>query len=302
MKKYTRKDFSPRGSLPPQLFKYIDMSHISDATAQFSEYVTKLAQQFHSRINVWGGYSDLELIELDTPDLFGQPVKLEYIDSGVTGTVYKFKIGSETFVLKINRSTRMATDELENMHMYNRARNLVNKTYIAAPFKYEGDEFTWLLSDYVGVDYKNSFKDACEKLYYAYITKGIAFSDGHYHNVKNGKIIDSDSFRFRIGGMDDFYSLNRKEVDSIKKLMYYIKTNKVLEFENLLKESNKTLVDYLYFSMLYARGQFLGGRSEDDALIKKLIKFEMLVSGIKTALKEHSKVGKKLPSDLQKDR
>ena len=38
MKKYTNQSTAPRGSLPPQLFKYIDMSRISQAVARFRKF------------------------------------------------------------------------------------------------------------------------------------------------------------------------------------------------------------------------------------------------------------------------
>lgn len=282
MKKYTRKDFSPRGNLPPQLFKYIDMNNISDATAQFSEYMTHLAKQFHSQVNLFGLRSDFANLELDTPNLFGQTVSMEYIDSGSTGSVYKITIGTETFAFKINYATRMATDELESMHIYRRFRNLVNRTHISAPFKYNGEEFTWLLSDYVSSDYSHSFDVACEKLYFAYITKGIAFSDGHYNNFKNGKIIDTDSFRYRVGGVDDFDSLSRTEKDTIKKLARYIKTNDKKSFSDLLIKSNQRVIDYLFFSMVYARGAFLRVRESNATFTEKIKSFEVIARNIRT--------------------
>lgn len=281
MKKYTYYDKGTRGSLPPALFECIDKEHIADATAQFSEYMTELAKQFHSQVNFFGTYSDLADIELDTPKLFGQDVVLKYIDSGTTGTVYKITIGSKSFAFKINRSTRIATDEIENMHIYSRARNLVNRVYIASPFINEdGEEFTWLLSDYIDQDIANSFETACQKLYFAYITKGIAFSDGHYNNFKNGKIIDTDSFRMRIGGQNDFEKLNKKDIDTIKKLVRFIKTNDKKSFQDLLKKTNPRVIDYLFFSMSYARSQFFGSRNKDNDFLNKVLLYEKLVQEI----------------------
>lgn len=278
MKKYTKKSTGTRGDLPKSLFKYIDKAHISHATAQFSEYMTMLAKQFHSQLSYFGPYYDLTNIELDTPKLFGQDVSIEYVASGTTGTVYKIIIGDEPFALKINRSTRMATDEIENMHIYRRMRNLVNRVYIAAPFKNEdNEEYTWLLSAYVGNDSAQSFRRACEKLYFAYITKGIAFSDGHYNNFKDGKIIDSDSFRMRTYGFDDFKKLSRTEIDTVKKLMRFVKIDDKKSFQELLAKANKNVLDYLFFSMVYARGQFFAGRDKDDDFVNRLLGYERMI-------------------------
>lgn len=278
MKKYTYNDKYTRGSLPQRLFKYIDMDNIRDATVQFSEFITNIAKQFHSKLNVFGEYSILESIELNAPYLFGQPVDIKYVGSGITGTVYKITVGSESFALKINRASRIATDEIENMHLYGRSRNLVNRIHIAAPFKNEyGEEFTWLLSDYIEQDSAQSFFRACEKLYFAYITKGIAFSDAHYNNFKNGKIIDSDSFRMRIDDADNFYKLSRTDIDTVKKLMRFVKIDDKKSFEDLLKKSNKNVKDYIFFSMLYARGNFFPANNKNNDFINKIISFEKIV-------------------------
>ena len=281
MKSYTNKKSSACGSLPPKLFQYIDMSHISDLTAQFLDYITDIAKQFHSKINLYGTYTEIANIKLTAPDIFGQKVKLEYIDSGTIGSVYKITIGSESFALKINRVPRFLTDELENMRLYKRVRNLVNTTHIIAPFKFEYEEFTWLLSDFVDSDYKNSYDIAREKLFFAYITKGVGFSDAHRDNFKNGKIIDTDSFRFRNDSFDTFSELSRTEKDTIKKLARYIKTNDKKSFSDLLIKSNQRVVDYLLFSMVYARGAFLGERESNATFTEKTKSFETIARNIR---------------------
>ena len=47
MKKYTNQSTAPRGSLPPQLFKYVDMSRISQATARFRKFRVVITDKYN---------------------------------------------------------------------------------------------------------------------------------------------------------------------------------------------------------------------------------------------------------------
>lgn len=47
MKKYTNQSTGPRGSLPPQLFKYIDMSRISQAVARFRKFRVVITDKYN---------------------------------------------------------------------------------------------------------------------------------------------------------------------------------------------------------------------------------------------------------------
>ena len=47
MKKYTNQSTGPRGSLPPQLFKYIDMSCISQTTARFRKFRVVITDKYN---------------------------------------------------------------------------------------------------------------------------------------------------------------------------------------------------------------------------------------------------------------
>jgi hypothetical protein len=142
MKTFNRKIHKFIGSLPPQLFKFIDMADIRNATKEFNEFVNKIAIDFHSKLENWT-YS--KEIKLSAPNLFGQPVQLQYIASGSVGSVYKISIGSETFALKVNRNSS-AFGELEVIPVQRRAKNLLNRTYAGSVFEYKGRKYSWVLS------------------------------------------------------------------------------------------------------------------------------------------------------------
>ena len=74
MKKFNRRIHKTMGSLPPQLFKYIDMADIKNATDEFNNFMTNVANEFHSKLE---NFSYQNEIKLSAPDLFNQPVKLQ---------------------------------------------------------------------------------------------------------------------------------------------------------------------------------------------------------------------------------
>lgn len=47
MNKYTNQSTDPRGSLPPQLFKYIDMSRISQAVTWFRKFRVVITDKYN---------------------------------------------------------------------------------------------------------------------------------------------------------------------------------------------------------------------------------------------------------------
>ncbi|MBO5662478.1 MAG: hypothetical protein J6S12_01285 [Alphaproteobacteria bacterium] len=252
MKAFNIYNQEPTGSLPPQLFKYIDIKNIRAATDQFINFMNDISLQLHTKLsNVQQTKGNLKNIKLTAPKLFGQDVKLEFIDSGTMASVYKIKIGDEIFALKINRQNYyQRSDELGAINLHRSARNLINKAYIGAPFEYNGEQYSWLMSDFVSRDRPNSFERANEKLLYAYLTKGIDYSDGSPYNFKDGKIID-------LAGLshgNTFLSLNRAQTDIVKKLVHCMRTDDMASFNKLLAK-NPTVTRYMYISMIMKKFQ-----------------------------------------------
>ncbi len=257
-----------RGSLPPQLFKYIDQANMAAETARFTEYINSLSGDFLGRVSeigqrdtasqkkqttpivddatngdnavraaagdFWQNVHHVQpgdtfaTIVPQTPKLFDQDVKMEYIGHGMVGNVYKMQIGDVTLALKINRVPNVITD-LAAIEMHRHARNLINRPYIGATFQHQGETYSWILSDYVadGRDNDKSYATARDKVFYAAMTKGLKYSDLHFGNVKGGRIID-------ISGIErNNIRLSRIEVDMVKKFLYLMRTNDMPRFRQL---------------------------------------------------------------------
>lgn len=275
MKKFNRRIHRSMGALPPQLLKYADNGDIKSATAQFNEYITARAREFHDQLT-----DDIAVanIELNTPNLFGMPVKFDYIASGSVGSVYKMQIGDDVFALKINRNS--STGELNVMPIQARARNLVNKMYMGTVFEHDGRKYSWVLSDYVARDRKNSFNTAMEKLYYAYLSKGIGITDAHSNNFKDAKLIDQASFSMRNGKIDDINKLTRVERNIVQKLVYYIRTDDVAAFRDLMgrvAKKHPAVINYMFFAMKFGKSP-LFGPDKTDAFSVKIKKFDAIVA------------------------
>lgn len=275
MKKFDRNIHNTMGSLPPALVRHVGHANVEEQTAAFNDAITKIAQDFEAQLA--DGMSPGE-IKLHSPEIFGRPVTLDYIASGSVGSVYKIQIGDDVFALKINRNA--SAGELSVMHMQSRARNLVNKMYMGSMFKHNGRKYSWVLSDYVARDSENSFARAMEKMYYAYLTKGIYISDAHANNFIDGKLIDQASFSTRNGKIDDIRRLSRTEIDTVKKLVYYIKTNNVARFTDLINRAAKTnpaVIRYMFFAMKFGRSPGLTDYKTSEFAIR-LKKFEDIVN------------------------
>lgn len=234
MKKINADFRGAQGSLPPQLFKYVDQTQMAAETARFTEYINSVSGDFldklaeRKRKSITVGDSDFATIVPQTPKLFGQDVSLEYIGCGMAGNVYKMQIGDNTFALKINRRENLTSD-LEAIAEHRRARNLINRPYIGATFSHDGATYSWILSDYISDDQDNdmSFVSAKAKLFYAAMTKGLKYSDMYPANVKAGRIIDISGVER--GGI----KLSRIEIDMVKKFLYLMRTNDVPRFRQL---------------------------------------------------------------------
>ena len=280
MKKFNRRIHKTMGSLPPQLFKYIDMADIKNATDEFNNFMTSVANEFHSKLE---NFSYQNEIKLSAPDLFGQPVKLQYIASGSVGSVYKLKIGNEIFALKINRSS--AFGEMEVIPMQKRAKNLLNHAYIGSMFEHNGRKYSWVISDYVAKDNAHGFEDAMIKMYFAYLTKGIIVRDTHPGNIKGGKIIDIPSFDMRDGAIDDIKKLNLRQIDIVKKLVNFIKTDNMVAFEkmvNHVKVSDPIIIQYMFFAMKFGRAPALSINARE--FFAKIKRYEVVINAAKKDL------------------
>ena len=238
-----------RGSIPPQLFKYIDMSDMAGETKKFTDYINAIAYDFilkEQALHPDGKLTDaIKDITLNAPKLFGHDVTLEYIGHGTYASVYKMNVGEVVFALKINFVTKVVSD-IRAIEEHKRARNLINRPYIGATFGCGGLDYSWVLSDYVERDYENSFVDAKEKLFYATITKGVRYSDMHPLNVKNGRIID-------LGGIEHMEPrLPRVEIDMVKKFMDLMRKDDEVSVRALADKAlarHPNVINYLYIKM-----------------------------------------------------
>ena len=280
MKKFNRRIHKTMGSLPPQLFKYIDMADIKNATDEFNNFMTNVANEFHSKLE---NFSYQNEIKLSAPDLFNQPVKLQYVASGSVGSVYKLKIGKETFAFKINRSS--AFGEMDVIPIQKRAKNLLNHAYIGSVFEHNGRKYSWVISDYVAKDNAHGFEDAMIKMYFAYLTKGIIVRDTHPGNIKGGKIIDIPSFDMRDGAIDDIKKLNLRQIDIVKKLVNFIKTDNMAAFEKLVnqvKVSEPIIIHYMFFAMKFGRAPALSINAKE--FFAKVKRYEVVINAAKKDL------------------
>ena len=253
MKKIDGNFRGTQGSLPPQLFKYVDQTQMAAETARFTEYINSVSGDFMDKLaerkrkSITVGDSDFAAIVPQAPKLFGQNVSLEYIGCGMSGNVYKMQIGDNTFALKINRKENLTTD-LEAIAEHRRARNLINRPYIGATFSHDGATYSWILSDYISDDQDNdmSFVSAKAKLFYAAMTKGLKYSDMYPANVKAGRIIDISGVER--GGI----TLRRIEIDMVKKFLYLMRTNDMPRFRQLAKiavASFPNVIKYMFVKM-----------------------------------------------------
>ncbi|MBR2393585.1 MAG: hypothetical protein IKB05_03780 [Alphaproteobacteria bacterium] len=279
MKKFNRAVHKSMGQMPPALRQLIGDSDVATATAEFKDFMTALAAEFHTQLSMDVAPQN---IKLRTPrKLFGQTVSLDYVASGSIGSVYKITIGDYAFAFKINRRT--TTGELAVMPLQKRARSLVNKMHIGSVFEFNGRKYSWVISDFVENDRVDGFESAMEKLYFAYITKGININDAHPNNFKDGRLIDTPSLCTRSGEYDDIKKLTRVQIDIVKKLAYCIKTDDMSRFQSLVARAiaeNPAVVTHMFFAMKYAKGPtFAVGKT--DEFSTKLRRYEAVINSAK---------------------
>lgn len=274
MKKFNRSKHKTMGALPYGLRMLIGDKDIATATAEFNEYMTALAVDFHAALAC---DTPKEQIHLVGPKLFGHDVTFEYVASGSIGSVYKMQIAGMSFAFKINRNG--SHGELAVMPIQKRARNLINKMHIGSVFAFNNRKYSWVLSDYIEQDAVNSFYDAMERLFFMYVSKGLDIIDMHPGNFKNGKLVDIPSLRIRKSKIDDVQQLTRFEQDIVKKLLHHIRTDDIASFSaviNMCAQTNPAVIKYLYFAMNYGYPtRFFTGKTNDFA--RKLHRFESVV-------------------------
>ena len=266
MKKFNRLKHKTMGAMPDELRKIAGLD-AATATEVFNQYITDLATDFHTQLANGTDKSEIKL----TPKckLFGMDVKLDYVASGSIGSVYKIQIGNSVFALKINRNS--SHGELRVMPLTKCVRGLVNKTYMGSVFSFDNRKYSWVLSDFVVNDYKNSFSVAMQKLYFAYLAKGIDVSDAHPNNFMAGKLIDVPSLGKRNGKIDDINNLTRTEQDTVQQLTHYIRTNNLGKFTELterVKKTNPAVIQYMFFAMKYAKGAVFSGDKTDEFSVR----------------------------------
>lgn len=192
--------------------------------------------------------------------------------------MYQIHIGDVTFAFKINR--RSAFGELDVLSRAHGVRNLINKMHIGGVFEYGGRKYSWVISDYIADDKQDSFYYAMEKLYYAYLTRGITITDAHSNNFKNGKLIDPGAYVGRPGKIDDIRQLTRDEVDLVKKLAYCIRTDDVARFERLVARcvaEHPHVIDYMFFAMKFGKSPIFGVHSSLP-FAQRIKKFESIIN------------------------
>lgn len=279
MKKFNRAVHKSMGELPPALRQLIGDADVATATAEFKDFMTALATEFHAQLALDINPKD---INLRVPGkLFGQTVSLDYVASGLIGSVYKMTIGDNIFAFKINRRT--TTGELDVMPLQKRVRGLVNKMHIGSVFEFNGRKYSWVISDFIENDRVDGFESAMEKLYFAYITKGISIDDAHPNNFKDGRLVDTPSLGMRDREYDDIKKLTRVQVDIVKKLAYCIKTDDMSRFQSLVTRAiaeNPAVITYMFFAMKYAKGPtFAVGKTDDFSM--KLRRYEAVINSAK---------------------
>lgn len=274
MKKFNRFDHKNMGSLPEPLRKMAGQDARS-ATREFNALMTDLATDFMVQLS--NGTQKNEIALTASRKLFGRDVKLDYVASGSAGTVYKMQIGDLNFAFKINRNSLHG--ELYAMNLQRRARGLVNQAHIGAVFEFGGRKYSWVLSDYVARDRVDNFETAMEKLYFAYMTKGLAINDAHPGNFKDGKLIDIPSLDTRDNKMDDIKQLSRIEQNIVQRLAYCIKTNDIEKFKKIVataRVKNPVVINYMFLVMKFGRAPMFGAGNTNE-FATRLRHFESVI-------------------------
>ena len=248
MKKYTVADNGPRGCLPSSLFKYFDMRDIRSATDEFVSCMNDITTEFQEKIHAVNCRYSPGKIDLNPRKLFGQSVTLEYVGAGSYGSVYKITIADHTFALKIGRFPRNRTEELENMHLQKRARNLFVPTFIASPVTVGKLQYVWFFMAYSEPQPYNvrRYLGVLDRLFLLNLTKGLLYEDVSIMNVNGPHILDK-------GGLEiSPISLTRIEIDCVKKLVDSMRKYDLCTFTkhaNHLSRKYPDVIKYMALNM-----------------------------------------------------
>ena len=248
MKKYTESDLTPRGCLPSSLFKYFDIRDIRSATDEFVLCMNDIATEFHEKIHAVNRRYSPGKIELNPRKLFGQSVTLEYVGAGSYGSVYKITIADHTFALKIGRFPRNRTEELENMHLQKRARNLFVPTFIASPVMIGATQYVWFFMAYSEPQPYNvrRYLDVLDRLFLLNLTKGLLYEDVSIMNINGGRILDK-------GGLSQhasFVPLTRVQSDCVRRLVDSMRKYDLPQFisrANEISMRHPAVIKYMAF-------------------------------------------------------
>jgi hypothetical protein len=272
MKKLAQDFTGARGSLPPQLFEYIDMKNIRAETDAFVNFMNAVSDAFIRGMSSIGDSEKIDKSKYERAisdirqqmlsgqlKLFGQNLSLDYIASGTMGSVFKIVIGNKSFAFKINRQTGHSA-EIQSIDIQNKAKNLANKVYIG----YHNGENSWAIMDFVEKDTENSFDLAMEKIFYKMLTKGLSYDDwATTGNIKGGKVVDMGGF----SKLD--INLSRTEIDDVKKFVFYMKSNDEDKFRRLADKASPKVIRYLFIKMsVYIMG-----------MPRRFEKFNQIISG-----------------------
>jgi hypothetical protein len=109
--------------------------------------------------------------------------------------------------------------------------------------------------------------------------------DTHPGNIKGGKIIDIPSFDMRDGAIDDIKKLNLRQIDIVKKLVNFIKTDNMAAFEkmvNRVKVSDPIIIQYMFFAMKFGRAPALSINAKE--FFAKIKRYEVVINAAKKDL------------------
>ena len=96
---------------------------------------------------------------------------------------------------------------------------------------------------------------------------------------KDGKIIDIPSFDIRDGAIDDIKQLNLRQIDIVKKLVNFIKTDNIDAFQKLVnrvKVSDPIIIQYMFFAMKFGRAPALSLNAKE--FFAKIKRYESVIN------------------------
>ncbi|MBD5389179.1 hypothetical protein HDR63_02900 [bacterium] len=127
------------------------------------------------------------------------------------------------------------------IYMTHRSRHLFRRVYIGATYKFKRAKYDWNVSPWM-VPCENQ-PDIQDRLMYIYLTKGIWYGDfDRSSNIINGRIVDLGTLSQH--GM----SLNRREIDIVKKLFFLMRTrcrDELLKKMDSIIQTDPHIIQYM---------------------------------------------------------